>query len=125
MKQSTTTETLTFERIGGPVPSRGLAQDEIKLQGLTYLQRAGEAVRNAAVQIEPRLRMHVPSRVLLRLGATVVRQGTIPHGDSFSAQGNFFPVNGGPALKPVDSTPFKNPAGPPFLQGYLDPVLNP
>ncbi len=115
MKLSTTTETLTFERIGGPVPSRGSAQDDNKLHGSTYLQRAGDAVTNAAVQIEPRLRMHVPSRVLLRLGASVVRQGTIPHGDSFSAQGNFFPVNGGPALKPMDSTPIKNPAGPPFL----------
>ncbi|MDE2507522.1 MAG: hypothetical protein KGM43_09940 [Planctomycetota bacterium] len=124
MKLSTTTETLTFEKIGGPVRSRGSAQADIELQGLTYLRQAGDAVTNAAVQIEPRLRMHVPSRVLLRLGATAVSQGIIPHGDSFSAQGNFFPVNGGPALKPVDSTPVKNPAGPPFLQGYLDPVLN-
>ena len=53
--------------------------------------------------------------------ATVVRQGSIPHGTSILAQGAVIPtVNGGPKIQPVDSTPF-NDKGPITSSTYLAP----
>ncbi len=118
-------ETLQFAPIGGQVPNRGSGQDDIFLAGLTYLQRVSDAVTNEAMHIEPGLWLNVPSTTDPVQPATVVRQGTIPHGDSLLAQGHALTVAGGPVIAAVDSTPTKNSPGPPLTPGYLDPFANP
>lgn len=130
LKLSATRETLQFIPIGGPVPNRGSLTDlgtgsgqpDIQLHGLTYLQRVSDAVTNDALHIEPGIWLNVPATTVLPVQpATIVRLGTIPHGDSLLAQGNSLSVAGGPLIGAVDSTP----TGPGILPGYLDPFLNP
>jgi hypothetical protein len=48
----------------------------------------------------------VPQTKVPQSDSTIVRLGTIPHGDSLLAQGTSLTVNGGPKIDPVDSTPF-------------------
>ncbi|MGH7029998.1 MAG: heme-binding protein [Stellaceae bacterium] len=130
LKLNATRETLQFIPIGGPVPNRGsitdlgtgAGQSDIQLHGLTYLQRVSDAVTNDALHIEPGIWLNVPATTVLPVQpATVVRLGTIPHGDSMLAQGNSLTVAGGPLIGAIDSTP----TGPGILPGYLDPFLNP
>ena len=107
LKLSATRETLAFIQIGGNVPNRGSqGQQDINLFGLTYLQRVSDAVTNGALHIEPGLWLFVPETDVPKQGATVVRQGSIPHGTSILAQGAAIPtINGGPTIKAVDSNP--------------------
>ena len=130
LKLNATRETLQFIPIGGPVPNRGsitdigtgTGQPDIHLHGLTYLQRVSDALTNDALHIEPGIWLNVPATTVLPVQtASVVRLGTIPHGDSLLAQGNSLTVAGGPVIAAVDSTP----TGPGILPGYLDPFLNP
>jgi hypothetical protein len=122
-----TVETLEFTPIGGKIPDRGSGQDDIFLHGVTYLQRISDAVSDGALHIEPGLWLHVPAtKVPNNPKETVVRQATIPHGDSLLAQGDVIPeVQGGPIIQAVDSTPTKNPPGPPLGAAYLEPFQNP
>ena len=106
---------------------------DINIFGLTYLQRVSDRLTSGAMHIEPGLWLHVPATTVPGLPATVVRQGSIPHGTSILAQGAVIPtVNGGPKIQPVDSTPF-NDKGPitnptylaPFSQATLPPGFLP
>jgi hypothetical protein len=126
LKLSATRETLEFIQIGGNVPNRGSqGQQDINLFGLTYLQRVSDAVTNGALHIEPGLWLFVPETDVPKQGATVVRQGSIPHGTSILAQGAVIPtINGGPTIKVVDSTPFTA-AGPIADPTYLAPFSGP
>jgi hypothetical protein len=136
LKLNATRETLQFTPIGGAVPNRGAlsapgsstGQPDISLFGLTYLQRVSDAVTNEALHIEPGIWLNVPpTTVQPNQPATVVRLGTIPHGDSLLAQSTLVTsVPGGPTIGAVDSTPTKNPAsGPPLGLPYLLPFQNP
>lgn len=117
---NTTHETIQFNAIGGAVPNRGSVQDDIDLFGLTYLQSVFDQVTKEKIHIEPGLWMNVPATSDPLAPATVVRQSTIPHGDSLLAQGNGFTVAGGPLIAPVSSKP-TGPGLASKLPGYLDP----
>ncbi len=134
LKLNATRETLEFHHIGGNVPNRGSkGQNDINIFGLTYLQRISDSLSNGAMHIEPGLWLHVPATTVPAQPATVVRQGSIPHGTSVLAQGAVIPtVNGGPKIQAVDSTPF-NAMGPitnptylaPFSEATLPPGFRP
>lgn len=123
LKLNATVETLEFHPIGGAVPNRGsTGQPDINIFGLRYLQRITDAVTHEPLHIEPGLWLNVPATEVPALPPTVVRQGTIPHGNSLLALGNPLTVPSGPQIDPIDSTP----TGPaPFSPGYLDPFDNP
>ena len=115
-----TTEVLQFNSIGGVIPNRGSVQDDIGIFGLTYLQRVNDAVTHEGIHIEPGIWLNVPATTAPGAPATIVRQSTIPHGDSLLAQGTAFSVAGGPQIAPVSSKP----TGPGLankLPGYFDP----
>jgi hypothetical protein len=119
---NSTTEVLQFNSIGGAVPNRGSAQGDINLFGLTYLQRVNDAVTHEGIHIEPGIWLNVPATTAPAAPASIVRQSTIPHGDSLLAQGHGFVVQGGPQIAPVSSKPTgKLPA----RFGYLDPYSHP
>jgi hypothetical protein len=122
LKLNATVEILEFRQIGGNVPNRGsTGQNDINIFGLTYLQRVSDTSSNGALHIEPGVWLHVPSSTVPALPATVVRQGSIPHGTSVLAQGAVIPtVNGGPIIQVADPTPF-NDAGPLTDSTYLTP----
>jgi hypothetical protein len=121
-----TVETLTFNPVGGPVPNRGSAQDDIFLHGVHYLQQVSDASTFSALHIEPGLWLNVPPTSAPEQPQTIVRLSTIPHGDSVLAQGTEFASHpGGPRIEPVSSRPF--PVNDPHGQmpfGYLDPFQN-
>lgn len=131
IKLNATRELLQFIPIGGAIPNRGsetdlgngTGQTDIELFGLTYLQRISDAVSNDALHIEPGIWINVPpSTVLPVQGPTVVRMGTIPHGDALLAQStNVLTVAGGPKIAAVDSRP----VGPGVTPGYLAAFNNP
>jgi hypothetical protein len=126
LQLNTTAEVLEFTPIGGKVPNRGSAQDDILLFGVTYLQRVSDGLTNSALHIEPGLWLHVPATTMPSAPESVVRQGTIPHGDSLLATGPVIdPIAGGPIISPVDSTPTLNPPGAPLGANYLAPFANP
>lgn len=126
VKLNATRELLQFTPIGGAIPNRGVVTDlgvangqpDIELFGLTYLQRVSDAVSNDALHIEPGIWVNVPKTdVLPAQGPSVVRMGTIPHGDSLLAQSTTFPftVSGGPAIAAASTLP----TGPGVTPGYL------
>ena len=131
LKLNATHEMLQFTPIGGAVPNRGavtdltqaIGQPDIALFGLTYLQRVSDAVSNEAMHIEPGIWVNVPASTVLPVqGATVVRMGTIPHGDSMLEQSSFAQtVPGGPKIAAVSSLP----TGPGVTPGYLNVFNNP
>jgi hypothetical protein len=117
-----TTEHLQFTPIDGPIPNRGSSQGDINIFGLTYLQRVNDAQTHEGIHIEPGIWLNVPATTSPDAPASIVRQSTIPHGDSLLAQGAGFAVAGGPQIAPVSSKP----TGPgPDLNrlGYLDPYF--
>jgi hypothetical protein len=116
-----TQEVMKFELVGAPIPNRGLAQDDITLFGVHYLQQISDAVTFGALHIEPGFWLNIPSSVQpLVPGPTggpppaspdlptinVARLATIPHGNGLVAQGNGFSVAGRPIFKPANTTPF-------------------
>ena len=125
LKLNATVENLEFRQIGGNVPNRGsTGQNDINIFGLTYLQRVSDATTSGALHIEPGLWLHVPSSTVPPLPATVVRQGSIPHGTSILAQGAVIPtVQGGPIIQVADPTPFTD-AGPITDDKYLTPFTS-
>lgn len=123
-----TTETIQFNSIGGAIPNRGSLQGDINMFGLTYLQRVNDAQTHEGIHIEPGIWLNVPATTAPAAPASIVRQSTIPHGDSLLAQGTAFSVPGGPQIDPVSSTP----TGPgpdlkllDYLQQYTTPTLPP
>lgn len=134
LKLNATVETLQFTPIGGAVPNRGVVsapgshtgQPDISLFGLTYLQRVSDQATNEALHVEPGIWVNVPPTTVFPPHApeTVVRMGTIPHGDSVLAQSTLILTVTSPSIEPASSKPVKT-DGSSFPIGYLDPFLNP
>ena len=102
-----TLENLAFTLIGGDIPNRGSFQKDAFLHGVTYLQQVADCVTHGALHIEPGLWIHIPPTTDPNVPqSTVVRQGTIPHGDSLLAQSTLITtVAKGPTIDPVFSVP--------------------
>lgn len=132
-----TLENLEFSRIGGDIPNRGSEQNDISLHGVTYLQQVTDCATHGALHIEPGLWLFIPATTDPNVPApTVVRQATIPHGDSLLAQSTFIKEsNDPPQIDPVDSFPFTDPTipglntpakqilGVPYTDQYLNRTL--
>ena len=73
---------------------------------MRYLQRVADAVTHEPLHIEPGLWLNVPATTVPALPPTVVRQGTIPHGNSLLALGTPLTVPSGPQ---IDAVNFKGP----------------
>jgi hypothetical protein len=82
-----TDETLTFTRINGPIPNRGLAMADIDMHGLTYMQQISESSTGAGLHIEPGIWARVPLTKDPKEPVSVVRMASIPHGTVILAQG--------------------------------------
>ena len=108
-----TSETLTFNGIGGPVPNRGLAQKDINLSGVRYLQQIHDnsgfapPAGGGALHLEPGFWLVVPATSAPKSGPTVARLASIPHGSSLLAEGNAVHGTGSPSIPTVDITPFQ------------------
>jgi hypothetical protein len=119
-----TNETLAFTPIGGAVPNRGFKQNDINIFGLTYLQQVSDSATNEGIHIEPGIWLNVPATSDPATPSTVVRQSTIPHGDSVLAQGQATTIARAPVIHPVSPLPTPLPGRTPFPLGYTDPYLH-
>jgi len=125
---NTTDETLQFTPIGAPVPNRGATdgktgQKDIDIFGLRYLQQINDRNTGEPLHLEPGFWLNVPATTIPDAPASIVRQGSIPHGTSILAQGKgFASPTGKPVFPVVSTTPFKVPPSS-FPLGYLDPIM--
>ena len=101
-----TTETLDFTPINGPIPNRGLLQNDINLAGITYLQQINDSLDNSGQHIEPGIWVNVPQTTAPAEPATVARMASIPHGTTINAQGQSITAPQ-PIINPVSITPFQ------------------
>jgi hypothetical protein len=100
-----TSETTKFDPISSSIPNRGLAQPDIELFGLTYLQKISDATTGGALHIEPGIWITQPATTSPPLspptgGQLVSRMANIPHGNSLLAQGVATSFNGPPTISP-------------------------
>jgi hypothetical protein len=112
-----TDEQLDFSTIGGPIPNRGSAMDDIELFGVHYLQQVSDSSNGSAIHIEPGVWLNVPATSQPDLGPTVVRLATIPHGTSVLVQGSSLSIAGPPKFETANTTPFP-------IGGTIPPVNN-
>jgi hypothetical protein len=116
-----TQEILKVDTIGAPIPNRGLAQGDITLFGLHYLQQISDLVTFGALHIEPGIWINIPATTepdvhLINPSPPhpdpadndiiVARLATIPHGTALVAQGQAKALAGGPHFAPANTTPF-------------------
>ena len=101
-----TEESLVFDAIGGNIPNRGTAQDDINLFGVNYLQKINDATTHGALHIEPGIWVNVPATTAPTETPSVARMASIPHGNSLLAEGSSFTIAGPPVFSPVNTVPF-------------------
>jgi hypothetical protein len=122
---NTTKETISFTPIGGPVPNRGSGQGDINIFGLTYLQQVSDAATDEGIHIEPGIWLNVPPTSDPDVpSSTIVRQASIPHGDSLLAQGQASSEQRAPNIAAVSPLPTPLPGQPALPIGYTDPYLH-
>jgi hypothetical protein len=98
-----THEQLKVDPIGSPIPNRGFGQKDIRLFGLTYLQKISDRTSGSALHIEPGIWIKQPDTTYPPEAAPagqdlIARMGTIPHGNSLLAQGTAAKFTGDPVL---------------------------
>jgi hypothetical protein len=130
LKVAATMEALSFTLVGAPIPNRGAAED-IEFLGLNYFQQVANAATGEGMHVEPGFWLHMPDLP----DATLVRLGTIPHGDSLLAQGNAMDqLSGSPPIQEIDPHPFKidpstgkrvNETDPRYLSIFTDAATKP
>jgi hypothetical protein len=101
-----TDENLRFSAIGGAIPNRGSAMDDIELFGVHYLQRITDRHTGGAIHIEPGIWLKVPATTKPAEPRTVVRLATIPHGNAVMVQGTSAHLDGPPAVGHANTVPF-------------------
>jgi hypothetical protein len=108
-----TTERLVFSKSIGDIPNRGLLQEDIVMNGLTYIQRISDANMKVGLHVEPGIWATVPPTTNPQEPATVVRMGSIPHGTTLLAQGLATVISGPPTIPNSNINPFGigNPSG--------------
>ena len=105
VKLNATQESISFFNDVGNVPNRGNNQPDIVITGLRYQQEVTDRGTGHALHVEPGIMLNLPTNQV-QTEPTVVRMGTVPHGDSFLAQGNSFAFGGAPQIGAADPTPF-------------------
>ena len=128
-----TTETLEFVQ-GIEAPNRGAevkgsnplqGQTDIDLIGVRYLQTVSDRNTGDPLHVEPGFWLNVPASDIPKQPASIVRQGSIPHGSSVLAIGSAS-VSPKPdfAFEAPDPTPMLD-TNPPRITpfGYTDPLF--
>jgi hypothetical protein len=101
-----TDEQLQFSAIGGPIPNRGSAMDDIEIFGVHYLQQISDSGTGGAIHTEPGIWMNVPATTKPAAPPTVVRLATIPHGNAVLVQGTSSQLSGPPVVGQANTVPF-------------------
>ena len=84
-----TNETLKFDSIGSPIPTRGFDQNT-----------------GGALHLEPGIWINIPKTTEPVETASIARMASIPHGTVLLAEGTGFTIPGGPRIQPANTVPF-------------------
>jgi hypothetical protein len=109
LELNATRETLTIQKINGPIPNRGLLQPDIFMAGLSYLQQIRDAnlqPPDDGLHLEPGVWLNVPATTNPAVPATVVRLASIPHGVTVALQGLASEASGKPTIPDNNLNPF-------------------
>jgi hypothetical protein len=109
-------ETITFSPIGAPVPDRGGA-NTLFITGLHYDLRVTDSQSNQPLHIENGMWLYL-TQPDVPGGPQIVRQATIPHGDSVLALGRSSATQGPPQIPNINALPFPVTGAP---DGYIEP----
>ena len=101
-----TVDDIKFDLIPGPIPNRGLLQEDIMMFGMTYFQHIADKNKGDALHVEPGIWAVVPMTSDPNVAASVVRMASIPHGTTILAQGVVGRVAAVTSFAPVDIRPF-------------------
>ena len=82
-----TKELLSFKKIGGKIPNRGLLQADISMSGLQYFQEIQEIGSGDTLHIEPGLWLSIPATTNPLEPSSYARLASIPHGTTILLQG--------------------------------------
>lgn len=96
-------ESITFTPLGAPVPDRGGAET-LFLTGLQYDLRVTDAETNQPLHLENGMWLFL-NQVEMPGAPSIVRQATIPHGDSLLAMGHYSAADGPPQIPPISAIP--------------------
>lgn len=121
LKLNTTVEILEFTPIGASVPNRGFEQPDIEIHGLHYLQKVADGLTHEPLHIEPGFWLNVPPSAASMGKREVVRQSTIPHGNSVLATGEASEIEGPPVIATTPSIPLSHALHPIGNKFYLSP----
>ena len=119
-----THETLQFTPIGAPIVDRGLAEADVELHGLTYVDTVTDAVNGGELHFETGIwtarRPTVGQPSNAEASQVVARMASIPHGNALLAQGTAVPLRAefptlrtrsaqyaGSAFPSFNTTPFR------------------
>ncbi|AYV82445.1 MAG: hypothetical protein Hyperionvirus1_24 [Hyperionvirus sp.] len=112
---SVTEEELKFIPMEDLIPNRGAlagidirdaGQKDINMTGLNYFQKIIHRESKGGLHLENGTWLNVPCTDYPKQGPTVVRMGTIPHGDAFLAQSTYIgEIYGKPTIESISSLP--------------------
>lgn len=108
-------ESITFTPLGAPVPDRG-GIETLFITGLQYDLRVTDAETNQPLHLENGMWLYL-NQVDVPGAPSIVRQATIPHGDSLLALGHYSVTNGPPQIPPISAVPDPGPKAP---SGYTE-----
>jgi hypothetical protein len=106
LELNVTSDSIQFDAINGPIPNRGLLQQDINMFGLTYVQQISDSNLDAGLHIEPGIWAVAPTTSNPAEGPTVVRMASIPHGTTMLAQGTSSTAAGAPTIPNINILPF-------------------
>lgn len=89
----------------GPVPNRGGLQTDIFFDGIEYKQEISDFFSHEGLHVEPGFWLAIPQTVAPNMPPTIVRQGSIPHGNNILLQGSAVTTPGPPTIPDVLTTP--------------------
>lgn len=115
-------ETITFTPLGALVPDRG-AEEILNIFGLEYSLKVSDLLTNEPLHLENGMWLYARDPKDPK-SPSIVRQATVPHGNSVLAVGNAEEVKGPPKISELPTMPVGSPFDPP-LAGYTDPYTFP
>jgi hypothetical protein len=115
-------ETITFTPLGVMVPDRG-ASEILNIYGLEYSLKVSDSVTQEPLHLENGMWLYTNDPQSPE-SPTIVRQATVPHGNSVLALGTSQQADGPPTIPELSAFPVGNPFDPP-MDGYTDVYMLP
>jgi len=116
-------ETLTFTPVGAPVPNRGFPVNR-SVMALEYNQLVTDSLNGQPLHAENGMWLLLNKRPGLKR-LSVVRQPSVPHGNSLLALGGFVKIKGAPPISDLNGLPILANSSSSQARVYSAPYITP